>query len=336
MSAFKRDKDGNWTLDTVPKNWHQTYADAMLKCFNDLDQLFAKAQETCAFEFILSLLAIREITADSGWFPFDTLHQNFRAINSVKKKFDKEENTHVHLLLYGLIVEASEPYEMLANLMNVIEGDRAKNNFPPTLNKRGDEVEWKPIDKIRNLQKRARQLGIANSLELFDDFYDNQLRNAVFHCSYTVYDNDIRLFTGSTRRVIGHEEKHKLINGALAYYEVFTTLINQYIADYDEPIAIEPHPDFKTHNDQTIKLMIRKGHGVVGIKDNWSPAQLRAGFIPFRLSKITRHEQWLLNKYPDIDIFPKDRTPAINRLLKCIPKPLKGYILKFIQKNFGY
>lgn len=119
-----RDDNGKWTVKEA-KNTHASYCPALEKYLNTIEPFFSLAKQKCEFEFIRSLLRVKGISGP-GWDAFETLQEARKAFYKISKKFHNDDfiETQYALLLYGLILEASEPYEILANLINVIDGKR--------------------------------------------------------------------------------------------------------------------------------------------------------------------------------------------------------------------
>jgi hypothetical protein len=91
--------------------------------------------------------------------------------------------------------------------------------------------------------------------------------------------------------------------------------------------------DFGGHPDEKAVTIVRKGHGLVGIKDNWTMEQLKRGYIPFRIGIFYPYEEKLLSKDPLLATLPLDKVERINAILKILPKFLSKYIVKKLQKN---
>jgi hypothetical protein len=324
-----RNEDGVWNIKPKIKKDNYSFFESQLKYMNKIDPLFKLAREKCEFEFILILLGIRGVQ-DAGWDPFENLvriYESFKVIN--KKRLDESIKVHYVLFTYGLIVEASMPYEFLANLLNIIEGGRYRvDNFPGRINERTKRIiPQSPWTKISKLKSRAENLHM--DLSFFDEFADNRLRNAIFHSDYSVYGNEIRILDFPPKRYT-HTEWFTLMNKALAYMESFLQLYYVYIGSYREPELIDVHPDFGHHPNEKATTIIRKGYGLVGIKDIWTPEQLAQGYIPYRLDRPHRYEIPLIEKGELI--LPYDRIKTFNNRIKYLPIFLRRYLVK----KFGY
>lgn len=297
-----------------------------------LAPLFEKAQKTCEFEFILTLLRVRGIE-DAGWDAYENTEKAFNLIlGQLKRIKDFETKRHLLLWLYGHTVEASEPYEIVANLINIVKGKRWNmNNFP-------DRVKGnyrKPLsvaEKIRKLERMAQDINMPEVISPFVDIFDRNLRNAVFHSDYSLFGDEVRI--RDPVRVYSNQEITDLFNKAIAHFIVFSELLRAYIASYDKPKIIPVHPEFSRDPKEKTITIIREGYGLVGLKDNWTEDELKRGHIPFRVGRFHRYEMKMLDSDRLLTIIPRDRIRRINAALKLLPNFLRKPIVAKLEKDF--
>ena len=321
---FYKDTDsGKWESDfaVAPTD---VFGSAMLEYLNVLDPFFSKAQEKCEFEFILCLLRFTGMR-DAGWDPFENLldvYEGFQRIHATN--IEDELKAHYALFMYGLILEASAPYEMLANLMNVIEGNRYSiQNFKDYKDSVTGRIRsLSPADKAAQLKSRAKKLRL--SLALFDEFSDNALRNGIFHSDYSIYWPEIRIRNPDKR--YSHQEWMGLVNRSFAYLSALEHLYYGFVRTYSEPELIEPHPEFKHHQDEKVTTIVRQGYGLVGIKDNWTKEQVVAGFIPYRVGLFLPYEIPLVEQ--GILKLPSNKIEKFNKRIKYLPRIFKEVCCK--------
>lgn len=233
-SSATRTDDGKWNLRYRTGSVYPAYADMLQVCLNTLDGVYGRAKERDEFEFLCSLLRVSESKA-AGWDSWETLESICDLHNRLKSRRFLSENdvTHLSLFVYGQIVEASEPYELLANLLNVIDGHRFKHtNFPYRKDWKGRWRAQHFLDKIAQLRSSAAKARI--DLSFFDRFVDNDLRNAVFHSDYSIYWPEVRV---SMKR-FSHAQWMTLINGALAYVDALRMVHQTHVGMYNEPTLI--------------------------------------------------------------------------------------------------
>ncbi len=319
--------EGKWKYTKLPKGIAPIYKDLFISYLNAFGPLFEKAKETCEFEFILTLLRVRGFSGP-GWDPFGSSQQIFKGISYVEKKIkDFYICRHLNLLLYAHIVEASEPYEILANLIRICEGKRFHiDNFPP----KGKYLRpQSPSEKIIKLDDMASKINMSNSIYPLKDVFDRDLRNAIFHSDYSLYQGEVRII--KPMKSYSNHEITKIMNKGLAYFNAFLTLFKGHISSYDKPKIIPVHKDWGGHPDEKAITIVREKHGLAGMKDNWTREQLRRGYIPFRIGNFHSYELKLLKKDPLLAILPVNRVERINRILKVLPKFMGKYIVKRLQ-----
>ena len=286
--------------EPLPGNCNKYYADSFIRYLNAFNKIFNAAFDKCEFSSLLTLFAVRGLE-DPGWDPYKS---SIEIINSVNKIYDKVDNyvaqKNLQLWVYGHIVEASEPYEKIANLLDVITGEPyIIRKFP--LNSRG--IAQTPGQKIRKISEKATKLGFLEIGDIYKEFWDKDLRNAIFHSDYSLYGEELR--THNPPKRYSAEDTNKLINFALAYFQVIDCLYKTHIEKYTESTVIKPHPGFCTSRNEMARVIVRDGHGAIGIKDNWTIEELRRGAIPYRIGRFYPEEVTLLDKDPELCILPE-------------------------------
>ncbi|MBI3956444.1 MAG: hypothetical protein HY340_00440 [Candidatus Kerfeldbacteria bacterium] len=328
MQVHRDEKSGRWIVGKV-KNSHASYLPAFEKYLNTFDPFFVEAKKKSEFEFILTLLRVRGLSGP-GWDTLETLEEAHKTFYKISKKFNDDNFivSQYSLFLYGLILEASEPYEMFANLINIIKGDRfqAITFFPDYTDNIGKTHSQSPADKIAQLKSLAMKVRL--NLDIFDEFFDNKLRNAVFHSDYTIWEHEIRIM--HPEHNYARDEWHTLINRALAFFEALMMLYKFHVSEYKAPQQIKPHPDFSPDPQETCITLVRKDHGIIGLKDNFSKAEISSGHIPHRIGRFMPYEIQLIEK--GIFLLPRNRVERINAILGKLPKFVSRFIVKKIRK----
>jgi len=326
---YKDIKDGIWKTD-IKRN--TPFVDLQLFYLNKLDSFFSLAADKCELEFILCLIRFTGMR-DAGWDPFENLKETYETFHKIQSlnKLREVEKAHYALFTYGLIIEALVPYNLLANLMSVIEGDRYRlNNFPDTIDRKTGKTRSQTMSSIIDqLKSRAKKLNL--DLDFFDDFVDNHLRNGVFHSDYSIYWPEVRINNPVKRYT--HDEWTLLVNRAFAYIQALFILEQFYTSTYAEPATVKPHPEFNTNGGQ-ITTIVRKGYGVIGIKDTWTKEQIARGAIPHRLGRFLPYEIDLIEQGQLL--LPPDRIRKFNKRINHLPRFLKIYLVKKFRKTFGF
>lgn len=327
---FRDATDGVWKSNKLIKDDPAKYSESLISYLNKFDKLFSKALQTNEFEFICTLITVRG-HQDVGWEPFENLEILNKSFKDLIAGGTKENiKANYGLFLYGLILEASLPYETFANLLNIIEGDRyqSKPNFPDVTNQNGRSIPMHPLTKIDQLKSRAKKQSI--NIDIFDEFFDKDLRNAVFHSDFAVHWPEVRI--AHPIKSYKHEEWMLLINKAMAYLDAFLGVRSFYVETYNKPKLITPHPDSGYATGGQMITIIRKKHGVIGLKDNWSEEQLQKGRIPVWFGTFHPYELDLLKK--GIIEMPPSKVDSFNKLIKYVHTSwLRGILVKRFRKT---
>lgn len=323
-----RDKQGKFIEEGLPNHFNKEYGSAMIHYLNQLEPLFKKAQKKDEFQFILTLLRFRgmQLTAHD---PYENSIKAIDAIMDLEKKMKGHEKTNIFLWVYGHIIESSEPYETIANLLNILNGGGYKPwNFPKKPIKKGKEyINLSPSEKINILDKMASPLGMSEVLSPIKEILDRDLRNAVFHSDYAVNFGEVVLLDPA--RIYTHQEILNLMNKALAYHEVIKNIINAYTEGYTFPKKIKVSPSFSPDPKEKAQLIIRKNHGLVALKHAWSKKQLKEGKINWFVGSLLPYER----KYVDngLNMLPSDRVELTNKLISFLPNSLRKKAIPLIE-----
>jgi hypothetical protein len=215
---------------------------------------------------------------------------------------------HLELWLFGHIVEASEPYEILSNLIAISQGDTFKIiRFPPR--NRRPQSPGEKIDQLEQAATTANLPGVASPMR---EVWDRDLSNAIFHSDYSVHGPEVRFKKDGHPHAYGHEEIMTLVNRALAYFDALRFLNAHYVGSYTEPKEIAMHPLNAGPPSERAVVMVCEGYGVIGLKHAWTPEELKAGHIPWRFGRFFQEEIRLADADPMRAFFPARAVPSDN------------------------
>lgn len=300
-----RDDKGRWEIhveegeETLLEQWYPAYREAVPKYLTCFDAVFTRAREKSEFEFLLCLYRVRGMQPP-GWDPYETTLTAIERLSKVHeqiKEHDTEAARHLELWLYGHIVEASEPYELLANLIDVANGGRYKIIHFPSKGR-----PQSPGQKIRQIGDWALFSGMPQIVTPLVEVWNREFRNAIFHADYVLYGPEVRTLRPS--RAYSHDEVMSLVNRAMAYHDSLARLYHSHVASYAEPRVVAVHPDVSPDPDLRAVVIVRQGHGAVGLKDAWTPEEIAAGKIPFRVGRFYKDEIELLDRDHTVALLP--------------------------------
>jgi hypothetical protein len=244
---------------------------------------------------------------DAGWDPYETSLEAISQMRAIHQKIAIDETIesfyaarHLRLWIYGHIVEASEPYEMLANLIAISQGETFNTTRFPPRNGRPQS----PGTKIDQLEQAARAANLLNVVSPLREVWDRDLRNAIFHSDYSLHGGEVRFRKDGRPTKYEHDEILTLVNHALAYFDALRFLHSHYIGGYPKPKTIPVHPLNAGPPNERAIVMVREGHGAIGLKDAWTPEDLNRGHIPWRYGRFSPEEMKQAGADPTRAFFP--------------------------------
>jgi hypothetical protein len=298
MELYRDDDVGFWKLEATDEEWElkPDYISALPLYLNGLDSIFARAREQDEAQLILSLLGIKGLQA-AGWDPYDTTIDAIQAATRLHNETeDRIAAWHLSLWVYGHIVEAAAPYDLLANLINVAKGGQA--GMLPFASEDGRPPS-SPGRKLELIGFGAEEIGNQAARPLLSAIWHRQLRNGVFHADYTLHGSEIRLVGDG--EVLGLEEFAALSGRAHGYHDAMIGLRRYYRGLYPEPKIVPAGP---IAPGQNLTIIVREGYGAVGIKDALTPAERAAGGIPFRYARLFPEEMAMIDADPELALLP--------------------------------
>jgi hypothetical protein len=297
MAQLVRDDHGVWRLEGASRDEAASeHGRCQHRYMTALDPVFTQAEIRSEFDFLHALIPVFGLQS-AGWDPYETTIRAVRGtLEMIDEASDFEKARHLQLWLWGHIVEASAPYELLARLLAVCAGQRPRmTHFPDSA--RG--VPQSPWKKVKALEAQADALGLSDVLVPVREIWDGQLRNAVFHADYTLYGRSVRLPRVGAEYT--HEEIERLVVRALCFHRALEMFRTGSLAQYTEPKVISAGA-FAPGELATV--IVREGYGAVGVKDAHSPEAVARGAIPFRMGIFTDAERAMLDADPQLARLP--------------------------------
>lgn len=297
MELYRDDEVGFWKLEATDEEWKlkPDYIRALPLYLNGLDSIFARAQLQDEAQLILSLLGIKGLQT-AGWDPYETTIDAIQAATRLHNETDDRVAAwHLALWVYGHIVEAAAPYDLLANLISVAKGGEA--GMFPFASESGRLLS--PGRKLELIGLGAEEIGNQAARPLLAAIWHRQLRNGVFHADYTIHGSEIRLVGDGA--VLPVDEFAALSGRAHGYHDAMINLRRYYRSLYTEPKIVPAGP---IAPGQNLTIIVREGYGAVGIRDAFTPAERAAGGIPFRYARLFPDEMALIDADPELALLP--------------------------------
>lgn len=232
-------------------------------------------------QYFSSLLRVLGME-DQGWDPYVESRAVLNDINGFFKIdlpptyfADRYKTTwRLGLLLYSHIVEMDAPYEVLTNLLRFQLGKGYSPNpyFHLLTEKEKKNYARREISngrKIELIKQLSDDIGIDIG-GIFDQFYDNQLRNAIAHSDYILTDEDFRCrgrLSGSKAFKISYEELDQKILAAKAFIAAFyqMELIARQVWGQRKQEAIP----YDRHYKGLMEILVDDQDVMCGFKVHW-------------------------------------------------------------------
>lgn len=326
-ASFKQTK-GIWKATKVPKGSNPYYLSSFVKTLNEIEPIFYKAKQQSEFDFIQALLSIRS-SQSPGWDPYKTIKEVKSSFLNIQNKirYEGDSTGYYTLFLYGLLLEASEYYERLGCLLEITEGKPFRVDTVTTFIDKNSKTKTRyPIDKINILKKLGKGAGF--NITIFDDFFDNHLRNAIFHSDFVLYNGEVR--TLNPDNIYSYQEILRLFNTAWGYTDAFDFIIDTYKRNYNKPKKVNI-PTYFQKSKKKAQIIVRKGFGLVGIKAGYTKEEILKGAIEWRLARPFEYEQNMIDQ--GVVELPEDRFEKINKIIKKFPCKTRPFIVILINKN---
>jgi hypothetical protein len=311
-----RNDDGQWSLERQTGDvGNPSYDEALPRYLTAFDRVFAKAAGACESEFVKALIRVGG-AQDAGWEPYDT---TLDAIPSMMKLHDSIGDAnwsdfytarHLQLWVYGHIVEASEPYAILADMLHIAAGGWFMPYRFPEKQLGGKNTERLALaptrpqfrsEKLPQIEALAEEAGLIDALEPLQQVWDTDLRNAIFHADYSLHGGEVRL---KGKRSYTHDEIQGLINRALAYHETVAFLVRSSRRFYEEPVELDVHPEVATVPDEKVTVVVRDGDGAIGIRYVQTREEVAAGAIPAYMARLLPDEVRAMRDDPTLVHLP--------------------------------
>lgn len=210
------------------------------KAKDSIEALFDAAKKKDEFAYIFSLLGFNSGMEDRGWQPIAETFMLMRDfVGIANAPFSTHTKVRLLLLCYTQLTEASYIYHVIYNMLVSIADENPPVLFSfLDLYQRGTPPSVK--SKVKLICNKARVLNFPRVKELLEDTFDSEIRNAVSHADYILFQNELRLkHKGSEIRKINLEDVFSLVQKTIILYEVFFLVSDVHRKSYKDGYVIE-------------------------------------------------------------------------------------------------
>jgi hypothetical protein len=296
----RRDVDtGVWVVEASEdeRALKAHYLLALPRFLTAFDSLAHVAKSVDEAQFVLALLGVRGMQ-DAGWDPFETTIEAIKAATRLHNETDdRTASRHLQLWIYGHIVEASVPYELLGNLARIAIGEPAVMDPFQDLGGRPS-----PGAKIAAIAQWADAAGNQAVGFLLHQIWDRELRNAIFHSDYSLHGAEIRIPGLGLARSL--QDMDILTGKATAYHDGVLGVRRYHLESYTEPKRVRAGAISGANPDEELLVIVREGEGAIGLKDALTAQERARGGIAFRYAKLYPGERSMLDGDPDLALLP--------------------------------
>ena len=205
----------------------------------EIESLFQRAKDTDELSYLFSLLGFNSGMEDIGWQPINEtlqLVEDFISISNTPLR--NPSKIRLMLLMYCQITEASYLYHIIYNMLLTIDNeepprlfnflDKYRGPVPPTVSTK--------LNSIKDLAMKHKLDGI---IDIFRKIYNSDIRNAVTHADYILYDNELRLkHRGDHIKKIHFEVVTELVNYAVMFFQTFFQITYKHKSSYKNGYVI--------------------------------------------------------------------------------------------------
>ena len=313
-------------MTQVTNNYSQ-FVEEYMEAF---EPLFKKAFDVSEFNVIMTILAMRGMS-DGGWDPFENTQDVFEEICKQQRKFRGSLGFNINLWTYLHLIESSEHYEIIANLVNTVKG----KDYIIANHKNKKFANLKVEQKIDRLKLIARGTDFENVYQPFESAFDARFRNAIAHGDYAIKSTGRSGVTiaddAGYPTIYELQRTNDLINRAVALHVVIRSLIKHYRSYYKSSTVIKSSASFGHGAPIDVILIVRKRYGVIGFR---CIGGYDAG-TPFEtlIARPFGYEQKLIDA--GFNNLPPSRIDKVNNVLKFIPRRLASRVAKKLKSLYG-
>jgi hypothetical protein len=313
-------------MTQVTNNYSQ-FVEEYMEAF---EPLFKKAFDVSEFNVIMTILAMRGMS-DDGWDPFENTQDVFEEIYKQQRKFRGSLGFNVNLWTYLHLIESSEHYEIIANLVNTVKGE----DYIIENHRNKKFANLKVEQKIDRLKSISRGTDFENVYQPFESAFDARFRNAIAHGDYAIKSTGRSGVTiaddAGYPTIYELQRTNDLINRAVALHVVIRSLIKHYRSYYKSSTVIRSSASFGHGAPIDVTLIVRKRYGVIGFRciggyDAGTPFETLIA-MPFG------YEQKLIDA--GFNNLPPSRIDKVNNVLKFIPRRLAPRVAKKLKSLYG-
>ena len=203
--------------------------EAYTKYYKYLKDLFKKAIKKNPVQ---SLYAVLNVTGMhyGHWDPTEELYDFFDDFNELLEEATKNQNNlkrqyRIALVMYCHVLEMSLPWQIIANILLVINGKEYRiDPFFELRRKRKSILGYIPPSanqKVKHLKELAVTSKETQLIKYIQVFYNEKVRNAFYHSDYCLTNLEFRYTDNGIWSSLSLDDLDSIITKCFAFYEAF-------------------------------------------------------------------------------------------------------------------
>jgi hypothetical protein len=77
-----------------------------------------------------------------------------------------------------------------------------------------------------------------------------------------------------------------------------------HVRSYTAPVALRVHPEIAREENEEVAVMVREGHGAIGLRYGCTPEEVAAGAISAHIARLYPDEAEALHADPTLVLLP--------------------------------
>ena len=223
-----------------------------------LNNLFLAAVEKSPFDALCTILRVDGMS-DPGWDPLEESQATIEHYAALAKAetTSKRRKMRLGVLIYCHITEMGASYEVVSNLLRILQGKSYQLDPFQDLEKEfkdGTRIPPSLSQKLKRIRKQAEGIGSPEIYAAFDTVVVRDLRNAFYHSDYSITENEFRLTRGFGKSIPWDDVK-QIIEKGLDHYARFTAMHKSALA------SLRTAPQFHKVGDWRVLELLRSADG---------------------------------------------------------------------------
>ena len=168
--------------------------------------------------------------------------------------------------MYCQVTETSYIYHIIYNMLLTIDNEEPPRVFN-FLDKYRGPIPPSVGVKLELIKDLASKHSLNGLTDLFDKIYDSDIRNAVSHADYVLFNKEFRLkHRGDAIKKIKLDEVYDLVNFAVIFFQTFFQITHKHKASYENDYIISNRKGKAGNQLSSIKLIVDESGMLAGFQ----------------------------------------------------------------------